>query len=85
MQRKFLLPLAAVAVCFLTACSTPLPSSADLDKLTKEIVARSFRAQGQAQLDKISQHSHGSTPLGWLGALGATAMLLGLQRIRRHR
>jgi nickel transport protein len=41
--------------------------------------------QGQAQLDKISQHSHGSTPLGWLGALGATAMLLGLQRIRRHR
>ena len=41
--------------------------------------------QGQAQLDKISQHSHGSTPLTWLGALGATAMLLGLQRIRRHR
>jgi nickel transport protein len=41
--------------------------------------------QGQAQLDKITQHSHGSTPLGWLGALGATAMLLGLQRIRRHR
>ena len=41
--------------------------------------------QGQAQLDQISQHSHGSTPLGWLGALGATAMLLGLQRIRRHR
>jgi len=41
--------------------------------------------QGQAQLDKISQHSHGSTPLGWLGALGATAMLLGLQRIRRQR
>ena len=41
--------------------------------------------QGQAQLDKISQHSHGSTPLGWLGTLGATAMLLGLQRIRRHR
>jgi nickel transport protein len=41
--------------------------------------------QGQAQLDQISQHSHRSTPLGWLGALGATAMLLGLQRIRRHR
>jgi len=41
--------------------------------------------QGQAQLDQISQHSHGSSPLGWLGALGATAMLLGLHRIRRHR
>ena len=54
MQSKFLLPLAAAAVCFLTACSTPLPSSADLDKLTKEIVARSFRAQGQAQLDRVN-------------------------------
>jgi sulfur-oxidizing protein SoxX len=31
-----------------------LPSSADLDKLTKEIVARSFRAQGQAQLDRVN-------------------------------
>ncbi len=41
--------------------------------------------QGQAKLDQISQHSHCSSPLGWLGALGATAMLLGLQRIRRHR
>ncbi|MBW0172961.1 MAG: hypothetical protein KXJ50_00485 [Vulcanococcus sp.] len=41
--------------------------------------------QGQAKLDQISQSSHGSTPLGWLGTLGATAMLLGLQRIRRHR
>jgi nickel transport protein len=41
--------------------------------------------QGQPQLDQISQHSNGSTPLGWLGALGATVMLLGLQRIRRHR
>ena len=41
--------------------------------------------QGQAKLDQISQSSHDSSPLGWLGALGATAMLLGLQRIRRHR
>jgi nickel transport protein len=41
--------------------------------------------QGQAQLDQISQHSHGSTSMGWLGALGATAMLLGVLRIRRHR
>ena len=54
MQIKFLLPLAAVAVFFITACSTPLPSSADLDKLTKDIVARSFRAEGQAQLDRVN-------------------------------
>jgi nickel transport protein len=39
---------------------------------------------GQAQLDQISEHHH-ANPLAWLSALGATAMLLGLQRIRRHR
>lgn len=41
---------------------------------------------GTAQLDQISEHRHPS-PFGWLGAgaLGATAMLLGLQRIRRSR
>ena len=54
MQSKFLLPIAAVMASFLTACSTPLPSSADLDKLTKDIVARSFRAEGQAQLDRVN-------------------------------
>lgn len=40
---------------------------------------------GQAQLDRISQGSLQHNPLAWLSALGATAMLLGLQRIRRHR
>jgi nickel transport protein len=39
---------------------------------------------GQAQLDQISEHHH-ANPLPWLTALGATAMLLGLQRIRRPR
>jgi nickel transport protein len=39
---------------------------------------------GQAQLDQISHHHH-SNPLAWLSALGATAMLLGLQRMRRSR
>jgi nickel transport protein len=39
---------------------------------------------GQAQLDQISSHHH-SNPLAWLSALGATAMLLGLQRMRRSR
>ena len=41
--------------------------------------------QGQAQLDRISQRALQHNPLAWLSALGATAMLLGLQRIRRHR
>jgi len=41
--------------------------------------------QGQAQLDRISQRPLQHNPLPWLGALGATAMLLGLKRIRRHR
>ena len=41
---------------------------------------------GKARLDQISEHRH-PNPLGWLSAsaLGATAMLLGLQRIRRSR
>ena len=54
MQSKFSLPLATLAVTFLTACSTPLPSVAELDKLTKEIVGRSFRAEGQVQLDRVN-------------------------------
>jgi len=54
MQSKYLLSFAALAVTGLTACTTPLPSSADLDKLTKDVVARSFRAEGQAQLDRVN-------------------------------
>jgi len=54
MQSKYLLSFAALAVTVLTACTTPLPSSADLDKLTKDFVARSFRAEGQAQLDRVN-------------------------------
>jgi nickel transport protein len=47
--------------------------------------------QGQPQLDRISAHAHPAGPLGGLnlvaglGGLGAAAMLLGLQRIRRPR
>ena len=47
--------------------------------------------QGQPQLDRISEHAHPAGPLGGLnlvaglGGLGAAAMLLGLQRIRRPR
>ena len=41
---------------------------------------------GQVQLDQLSQHGHPPSPAGWLmglGGVGAAAMLLGLQRIRR--
>ena len=53
-MTRISLPLVgAAAVLVLTACSAPLPSSADLDKLTQDIVARSFRAQGQAGVDRL--------------------------------
>jgi sulfur-oxidizing protein SoxX len=54
MNRKHTLALATLAALVLAACSTPTPSSAELDKLTQEVVARSFRAQGQAKLDRLS-------------------------------
>ena len=41
---------------------------------------------GQVQLDQISENDHPPLAAGWLaglGGLGAAAMLLGLQRIRR--
>jgi nickel transport protein len=43
---------------------------------------------GQAQLDQLSEHEHPINGRGWLlgfGGVGAAAMLLGLQRIRRPR
>jgi len=54
MNRKYQTALSVVVAAFLTACATPLPSSADLDKLTQEIVGRSFRDQGQAKLDRLN-------------------------------
>jgi sulfur-oxidizing protein SoxX len=54
MNRKYQIALSAVAVALLTACAAPMPSSADLDKLTQDILGRSFRAEGQAKLDRLS-------------------------------
>ncbi len=54
MKRSYALIGAAVATALLTACTTSMPSSAELDKLTQDIIARSFRAEGQAQLDRVS-------------------------------
>jgi L-cysteine S-thiosulfotransferase len=54
MNRKYQIALSAAAVALLTACAAPMPSSADLDKLTQDILGRSFRAQGQAKLDRLT-------------------------------
>jgi len=54
MKNKYAVWTAAVAATLLTACAAPLPSSADLDKLTQDIIGRSFRAEGQAKLDRVS-------------------------------
>ena len=54
MNRSISISLSVVAAALLAACAAPLPSSAELDKLTQDIVARSFRAQGQAKMDRLS-------------------------------
>lgn len=54
MKRSITLSLSVVAAALLAACAAPLPSSAELDQLTQDIIARSFRAQGQAKLDRVS-------------------------------
>ena len=54
MNRTYQIALSAAAVALLTACAAPMPSSADLDKLTQDIIGRSFRAQGQAKLDRLT-------------------------------
>ncbi|BDU57617.1 sulfur oxidation c-type cytochrome SoxX [Limnohabitans sp. MORI2] len=54
MNRIYQIALSAAAIALLTACAAPMPSSADLDKLTQDIIGRSFRAQGQAKLDRLS-------------------------------
>ena len=54
MNRKYQITISAIAVALLTACAAPMPSGADLDKLTQDIVGRSFRDQGQAKLDRLS-------------------------------
>ena len=54
MKRSLKISLSVVAAALLAACAAPLPSSAELDKLTQDIMARSFRAQGQAKLDRLS-------------------------------
>ncbi len=54
MKRQYSIALSAVAAALLTACAAPMPTSADLDKLTQDILGRSFRSEGQAKLDRLS-------------------------------
>jgi sulfur-oxidizing protein SoxX len=54
MNRNYSIALCAVAAALLTACAAPMPTSADLDKLTQDILGRSFRAEGQATLDRLN-------------------------------
>ncbi len=54
MKRQYSIALSAIVVALLTACAAPMPTSADLDKLTQDILGRSFRAEGQAKLDRLS-------------------------------
>jgi sulfur-oxidizing protein SoxX len=54
MKRTHLIGLMAIAAGLLSACTTSMPSKADLDQFTQDIVARSFRAEGQAKLDRLS-------------------------------
>lgn len=45
--------LLALVAALLSACAAPLPSSAELDQLTQDIIGRSFRAEGQATLERV--------------------------------
>jgi L-cysteine S-thiosulfotransferase len=54
MNRKFKFALSVIATGLLAACAAPMPSSVELDKLTQDILNRSFRDQGQAKLDRLS-------------------------------
>jgi sulfur-oxidizing protein SoxX len=55
MKRLHILAATAVACALLVACAAPMPSSAELDQLTQSILAKSFRAEGQAGLDRLVQ------------------------------
>jgi len=54
MNRTYTLGLSVVAAALLAACAAPMPTSAELDKLTQGIIDRSFRAEGQAKLDRLN-------------------------------
>jgi sulfur-oxidizing protein SoxX len=54
MNRKLTFTLSVITAGLLAACAAPMPSSVELDKLTQDILNRSFRDQGQAKLDRLN-------------------------------
>jgi sulfur-oxidizing protein SoxX len=52
-QTQFIVAAAAAAVAMLVAGCANMPSSAELDKLTADVVKASFRDQGQATTDRL--------------------------------
>lgn len=42
-----------LSLTVLSSCTSTMTSNADLEQMTKDVLARSFRAQGQAQLDRL--------------------------------
>lgn len=52
-QTQLIVAAAAAAVAALVAGCANMPSSAELDKLTADIVKTSFRDQGQAKTDRL--------------------------------
>ena len=53
MNRKYIFGLSLITTALLAACSAPMPTSAELDKLTQDVLGRSFRDQGQAKVDRL--------------------------------
>lgn len=51
-QTKYIAGFAALAAALVAGCSS-MPSTAELDKLTADIVKASFRDQGQAKVDRL--------------------------------
>lgn len=52
-QTQYIAAAAAVAVAALVAGCSSMPGSAELDKMTGDILKSSFRDQGQAQVDRL--------------------------------
>ncbi len=52
-QMKYIAPLAVALSAALVAGCANMPSTAELDKMTDDIVKASFRDQGQAKVDRL--------------------------------
>jgi sulfur-oxidizing protein SoxX len=55
MKRQHIWALTAIACGLLAACAAPMPTNEALDQLTQKILNQSFRAEGQAGLERLEQ------------------------------